>query len=78
MEDLGGEILYSLRQVKDMERQAVGFIFPNGVGVKKISGVKAQDKVIEIMSFCYTNLKSFILNFKAPNMEFPSEAYAKN
>lgn len=68
MDDLGGEILYSLRDIKEMERQAASFIFPKGVGVKKIIGAKAQDKAIEIMSFSYTNLKSFILNFKAPNM----------
>jgi glutaredoxin-related protein len=37
-----------------------------------------KDKAIEIMSFCYTNLKSFTLGFKSPNMEFPSEYYQKN
>jgi hypothetical protein len=48
------------------------------VALKKIKGAKAKDKAIEIMSFCYTNLKSFTLGFKSPNMEFPSEYYQKN
>jgi hypothetical protein len=30
------------------------------------------------MSFSYNQSKSFILSFKSPNMQFPSEYYEKN
>lgn len=51
--------------------QAAKFVFPSGMAIKKCLNHKAKEKAIELMSFCYTNLKSFILSFECPDKEFP-------
>lgn len=58
------ELLYSCKPASDVDKQATNLVFPSGIAVKKASGQKAKDKAIEMMSFCYTNLKSFVLRFK--------------
>lgn len=44
--------------------QAGKLVFPSGVVLKKLIGQRARDKAIEMMSFSYANLKSFVLRFK--------------
>jgi hypothetical protein len=50
--------------------QAAKFVFPSGMGVKKCLNHKAKEKTIELMSYCYTNLKSFVLSFECPEEAF--------
>lgn len=57
--------------------QAAKFVFPSGMAIKKCLNRKAKEKTIELMSYCYTNLKSFILSFECPDKEFP-EHYHNN
>lgn len=57
--------------------QAAKFVFPSGMAIKKCLNHKAKEKTIELMSYCYTNLKSFILSFECPDLQFP-EHYHNN
>ena len=58
------QLLYSLRKPTEVDYQASQLVFPSGAAIKKLSSHKARDKAIEIMSYSYTHLKSFILRFK--------------
>jgi hypothetical protein len=68
--EFDGEILYSMKQKNDIEMQASKLVFPSGMTIKKYFSQKAKDKTIELMSYCYTNLKSFVLNFECPDPDF--------
>lgn len=59
-----GELLYSFNDPSDVDRQAGRLVFPSGVVLRKLVGQRAKDKAIEMMSFSYANLKSFVLRFK--------------
>lgn len=75
---LEGELLYSYNEPSDVDRQAGRLVFPSGVVLKKLSGQRAKDKAIEMMSFSYANLKSFILRFKCQENGIDEEEYEKN
>lgn len=59
-----GELLSSFNDPSDVDRQAGRLVFPSGVVLRKLVGQRAKDKAIEMMSFSYANLKSFVLRFK--------------
>jgi hypothetical protein len=65
-----GEILFSQKAVNETEMQASKLVFPSGMAIKKCQGLKAKEKTIELMSYCYTNLKAFVLNFECPESMF--------
>jgi len=48
------------------------------MNVKKCSGLKAKEKTIELMSYCYTNLKGFILNFECPDSNFDEHFHSND
>jgi hypothetical protein len=50
----------------DVENQAAKLVFPSGMAIKRYINNKAKEKTIELMSYCYTNLKCFILSFECP------------
>jgi hypothetical protein len=60
-----------------VDRQAGRHVFPLGVTLKKLTGQRAKDKAIEMLSFSYANLKSFILRFKFQDT-MDEEEYEKN
>ena len=48
------------------------------MAIKRCTGLKAKEKTIELMSYCYTNLKSFVLNFECPDSDFSSHFLAND
>lgn len=45
------------------------------MAIKRCANNKAKEKTIELMSYCYTNLKSFLLNFECPDSYFDEHFY---